>query len=264
MKIVLGIVATAALALVMGGCGSSSEGGDGFGSEPDLAGAKARFDHPDGTFSGANASQVLDRGSEGSSSADGLNFGAPTGSGSGSSTTKSLGLHVLDATSGRSSPFNCNAFSSGQQTGSCTCPSGGSIDYVIRSDGEGAARGAVMKIRMNACASGDSMVDGNEYLDIRTDTTVQTKPVFSMLLIIDAQVTNAGVSKHIDLQSRYSNGSAEIAVKVDDGWVVVRVESPNNGESGSWTVRDKNGSWTCTVDNGHGTCSSDKGETKTF
>jgi len=264
MKIVLGIVATAALALAMGGCGSSSEGDDGFGSEPDLAGAHARFDHPDGTFSSGNAASILDRGTEGSSSAEGLNFGAPTGSGS-STTTKSVGLHVLDATSGRSSPFNCNAFTSGQQTGSCTCPGGGSIDYALRTDGgAGASRSAVMKIRMNACASADSLIDGTEYLDIRTDTTDQQHPVFSLLLVVDAQVTHAGVSKHIDLQSRYSNGAAEIAVKVDDGWVVVSIKSSSNGESGSWTIRDKNGSWTCTVDSGHGSCTSDKGETKAF
>lgn len=263
MKMVLGFVATAALALAMGGCGSSSQEDDGFGDSPDLAGVQARFDKPDGTFSGANASQVFERGSDGSSSADGLNFGAPTGSGS-STTTKSVGLHVLDATSGRSSPFACNAFQSGQQSGSCSCPNGGSIDYTVRSDSQGASRGAVMKIRMNACGTGDALIDGNEYLDIRTDTTDQKNPVFSMLLVIDANVTRAGVSKHIDLQSRFSNGAAEIAVKVDDGWVVVSIKSSNNGQSGTWTVRDKNGSWTCTASSGHGSCSNDKGETKTF
>ena len=107
------------------------------------------------------------------------------------------------------------------------------------------------------------MIDGTEYIDIRTDTTDQKKPVFSMLLVIDATVTRAGVTKHIDLQSRYSNGGAEIAVKVDDGWVVVSIKS-SGGNSGTLTVRDKNGSWTCTAEDGHGTCASDKGETKTF
>lgn len=260
MKIVLGFVATAALALAMGGCGSSSQG-DGFGAEPDLAGVQGRFDKPDGTFNGNNAARVFEGGTNGSSSASELNFG---GGSSGSSSTKSVGLHVLDAASGKASPFSCTALQSGQQSGSCSCPSGGSIDYILSSSGQGSARSGLMKFRMNACSSGDTTIDGSEYLDIHSDTTDPKHPTFYMLLMVDATVTRAGRSHRVDLQARYSNGSAEIAVKVDDGWVVVSAKSGADGKSGSWSVRDRNGTWTCTMTNGHGTCSSDKGETKTF
>lgn len=263
MKNVLGFVATAALALAMGGCGSSSEG-DGFGPDPDLASVQSRFDKPDGTFNANNASRVFESGTNGSSSASDLNFGGSGSSSSSSSSTKSLGLHVLDAASGKSSPFSCTALQSGQQSGSCSCPSGGSIDYRISSSGQGSSREGLMKFRMNACSSGDTTIDGSEYLDIHSDTTDPKHPSFNMLLMVDATVTRAGQTHRLDLQARYSNGSAEIAVKVDDGWVVVSAKSGADGKSGSWSVRDRNGSWTCTTSNGHGTCSSDKGETKTF
>ena len=269
MKIVLGFVATAALALAIGGCGSSSGGGDGLGGGPDFAAVQARFDKPDGTFSSGNAAQVLQHGTDGSSSTADLNLaGGSTSSTGSSTTTKSMGLQLLDAASVRpsSSPFGaCSALASGQRSGSCACPAGGSIDYDITGSGQaGAGTNGVMSFRMNACASGDTTIDGTEYIDIHSDTSDQQHPLYSMLLAIDATVTNAGVSKHIDLQWRYSNGVTEIAVKVDDGWVVVGISSSANGQSGTWSVRDKNGSWTCTLANGHGTCSGSNGETRTF
>lgn len=264
MKIVLGFVATAVLALAVGGCGSSSESGDDLGPDPDLASVQTRFDKPDGTFSSSNAAQVFDRGADGSGAATGFNFAGPMGGGGGASSTKNVGIQILEARGGGASPFACSALQSGQTSGSCACPSGGSFDYSMRADGAGAVRSALMKIRMNKCATGSGSIDGNEYLDIRTDATDQKAPKFSMLLVINADVTHEGVTKHIDLQSRFSNGAAEIAVKVDDGWVVVSVKAASDGSGGTWSVRDKNGSWTCTVDDGHGTCKSDKGETKTF
>jgi hypothetical protein len=262
MKIVLGFAATA-LALAMGGCGSSSEG-DGFGPDPDLAGIQGRFDRPDGTFNASNASRVFESGTNGSSSASELNFGSGGSSGGSSTETKSVGLHVLDAASGKASPFHCSALQSGQQSGSCACPSGGSIDYLMSGSGQGSSRSALMKFRMNACSSGDTTVDGTEYIDVRTDATDPKKPSFSMLLVIDATVMRAGQSKRIDLQARFASTGYEIAVKVDDGWVVVSAKSSENGKAGSWSVRDRNGSWTCSMSDGHGSCSSDKGETKTF
>ena len=266
MKIVLGLVSTAALALVLGGCGSSSSGGDGFGPDPDVTSVQNRFDKPDGTFSAGNAADVFKRGMDGSSSAAGLDFSGSSGSSSGGSVTKkNVGLHVLDAASGSSSPFHCIALQSGQESGSCDCPAGGSIDYAVSSSGaQGGERDGLLKFRLNACATGDAVIDGSEYIDIRTDTSDQAHPLYSLLFLVDATVTKAGVAHHVDVQARYSNGAAEIAVKVDDGWVVVSIKSSANGESGSWSVRDKNGSWTCTETNGHGTCSNDKGEKRSF
>jgi hypothetical protein len=265
MKIVLGFVATAALALAMGGCGSSSDG-DGFGADPDLSAVRSRFDQPDGTLSEGNAARVLDQGTNGSSSTSDLNFAGGGGGSDGSASTQSMGLQLLDATSLKpaSGGFaGCSALASGQQSGSCACPSGGSIDYVIRANGQGGgASNALMKFRLNACASGETIIDGTEYIDVRTDTTNQSRPVYSMLLVIDATVTNKGVAKKLDLQWRYSNGATEFAARVDDGWVVVSIKTTSTG--GTWTVRDRNGSWTCIVDDGHGSCTSDKGVIKKF
>jgi hypothetical protein len=264
MKILLGFAATAALALALGGCASSSDDGDGFGPDPDLTGVRSRFEQPDGTFSEANASKVFEQGTNGSSSAGDLNLSG-TGS-SGTSTKKTMGLQLLDATSlhPTSSGFaGCSALASGQQSGSCACPGGGSIDYVIRASGQGgAASGGLVKFRMNACSSGDTTIDGSEYIDIHTDTSNQQHPLYSMLLVLDATVTNKAGTKKIDLQWRYANGATEIAAKVDDGWVVVSIKQSSTG--GTWTVRDRNGSYTCTVDSGHGSCTSDKGVTRTF
>jgi hypothetical protein len=267
MKIVLGFVATAALALAMGGCSSSSED-DGFGNVPDLDGVRTRFEQPDGTLSEGNASKVLEQGTNGSSSAGGLNFAGGGGSGSGSSSTQSMGLQLLNASSSvEPASFGfagCSALASGQQTGSCACPSGGSIDYAIRASGQGGGTSnALMKFQLNACSSGETTIDGTEFIDIRTDNA-SGKLQYSMLLVIDATVTHKGVGKKLDLQWRYANGATEFAARVDDGWVVVSIKQSSSGTGGTWTVRDKNGSWTCVYDDGHGTCTSSTGATKKF
>jgi hypothetical protein len=257
MKFVLGFVSVASLALAMGGCGSSSSG-DGAGALPDFNAVNARFDKPDGTFNDGNASAVFQHGMDGSSSAADLDLSSGGSSSSSSSTTKkSVGLSLLS-----SGAFGaCSPFVGGQQTGSCSCPAGGSLDYTLASDGND---GGAFRFNFNACATSNELIDGTEYFEAHSDTSDPKHPLYSFLLVVDATVTRNGMSKHLDLQARYGNGGYEIAVKVDDGYVVVSAKLSVDGKGGTWTVRDKNGSWTCDVANGHGTCTGSNGQTRKF
>ncbi|MBX3187700.1 MAG: hypothetical protein KF819_11820 [Labilithrix sp.] len=249
MKIVSGLVATVVVgSLVLVGCGSDDE----FGPAPDLSAAHERFDRPDGTFNGANAKGVIESGSKGTS---GLDFTGRSSDSSGSGTKpKSGGLKLADADSD-DSPFQCDALLSGQQTGSCACPSGGSMNYAM-SGGQG---DSLIRIRLDRCAMDDTVIDGHQYMSMRTNNGAYT-----MLFVIDATVTSEGRSERVQLQSRFTDGETELAVHVDDGWVVVSIKRDAAGGGVTYSVRDRNGTSTCVFEggeNGRGQCTSSNGET---
>jgi hypothetical protein len=251
------VLGVSAISFVVG-CGSSSSG-DPFGAEPDYGAVKAHFDHPDGTFGSGNAASVF-ASSTGSGSANVGNVFAPSGGssspGGGNVATKSKSLRIL----GDGSAFHCTALEAGQRSGSCACPTSGSFSYQI--DGAQTASGqssdVTMKLRIDACAAGDTVVDGHEFLHM-TSSSAGGNASYSMLFVVDIDVRKGAESHHWDLQESYSNGKVELAARVDDGWVVVVASTSSDGTSGTFTVRDRNGSWTCTETAGAGSCTSDKG-----
>lgn len=257
MKIVAGLLSVAMLGALAIGCGGDEE--QGF-TDAEIAAFDARFANPDGTLSGGNVASVISGAKDNQSSMAGANV-----TGNSQATGGSEGGSTIAKKSGDLSPLAnsgsyCNALVSGQTQGSCECPNGGSFDYEIRGAGAGggSASNTLMRIKMNACASGSSVIDGSEYLSMQSDTTDQRNPKFSMLFVINATITEGGKSKKVDAQMRYSNGLTEIAVRVDDGWVIVGTKSA--GGTVTYTVRDRNGSWTCVYDGKGGTCTSGKGE----
>ncbi len=259
MKIVAGLLSVSMLGVLAVGCGGSDDEGL---SDAEVAAMETRFAKPDGTLSGGNAAAVLSGAKDNQSSASGANVtgnGSATGSSSTTVAKKSLDLvpmAIAPLTS--SNPFVCSALQSGSQSGSCACPSGGDFSYAIRGAGGGGSGNTVMRIKMNACASGTTVIDGSEFLSIQSDTSDQRNPKFSMLFVIDATVTSDGKTKKVDAQMRYSNGGYEVAVRVDDGWVIVG--SKTAGGVTTTVVRDRNGSWTCVYESAKGQCTSDKGE----
>jgi hypothetical protein len=257
MKKVFVGAALAALAVVVSACSSGSD--DPFGAEPDYGAVRAHFDHPDGTIGSGNLSDVMAR----SSGSGDANVGGVFGGGSSSSSSSNSGgitsksLHFLS----NDTAFHCSALEAGQQSGSCACPSGGSFSYEIdgQSSGSGQSRSsdATMKFSIDACASGDTVVSGKEFLHISTSSQSGTVD-YSMLFVVNATIVKAGVTHTLDLEEEYANGKVDLAIHVDDGWVVV--SASGSAGNGTLTIRDRNGTWTCSSQNGAGTCTSDSGK----
>lgn len=260
MKIVAGFVAVAMLGVLAVGCGGDDEEL----SDGELANIEARFAQPDGTLSAGNTKSVIEGAKGNQSTASELNV---TGNdvGGGSATTKSWGvgssLRTLGIETKGENAFACNALMSGQQSGTCACPSGGSFTYSMSSTGQGGGpTSTLMKIRLDACATGTTTIDGHEYLSMQSDTSDRANPSFSMLFVIDATIRSPRETKKIDAQLRYSKGAAEIAVRVDDGWVIVGWKASSSGTGVTYTIRDKRGTWTCVIDADKATCTSPTGE----
>lgn len=263
MKKVFVGAALAALTVVVSACSGGSD--DPFGPDPDYGAVRAHFDHPDGTIGSGNLADVMSRSSgSGDANVGGVFGGGSSSSSSSSSNTggiTSKSLHFLS----NDTAFHCSALESGQQSGTCSCPSGGSFTYAIdgQSSGSGQSRSsdATMKFSIDACASGDTVVSGKEFLHISTSSNAQQGGTvdYSMLFVVNATIVKAGVTHTLDIEEEYGNGKVDLAVHVDDGWVVV--SASGSAGNGSLTIRDRNGTWTCTSTNGAGTCTSDSGKT---
>jgi hypothetical protein len=250
-----GVCAAVAVAFAVAACGSSGSGSDPFGAEPDYNAVQGHFDHPDGTFNGGNAGSVM---GNATGSAD-ANVGGVF-SGGGTSTSGSgvqqKALHILGGTT--SSQLACSDLQAGNRTGSCTCPSGGSFSYEVDGGGSQSNSDFTMKLRMNACASQDVVVDGTEFLHMVSSQGAGGAQSFNMLFVVTATVSKGGVTHTLDLAEQVdSSGTLRLAVKVDDGWVVVSVKEGASGVT--YEVKDKDGTWTCNYQNGAGTCTSDHG-----
>ncbi len=242
-----GVVAMAMLV----GCGSGGSS-DPFGSEPDYNEVQGHFDHPDGTFNGSNAGAVFNN-ANGSGDA---NVGGVFSGGSASSSSSGVqqkALHIL----GGNAQLSCSDLQAGNRSGSCACPSGGSFSYEVDGGGDQSNSDMTMKLRMNACASDDVVVDGSEFLHMSETKDPSGQAQLRMLFVIRATVKKGADTHTLDLAEEYDNGTLQIAVKVDDGWVAVVIKQSANGTT--YQVRDKDGTWTCNYQNGSGTCTSDKG-----
>lgn len=240
-----------AFGLALVACGSSSSGSDPFGAEPDYNEVQQRFDHPTGTFNAGNAASVFAGASgSGDANAAGVFTG---GSSSSSSGVQQKALRIL----GNNPQLTCSDLSAGHRSGSCSCPSGGSFDYAIEGGGDQSNADVTMKVRLDACASNDVVVDGSEFLHMTAQKNASGQSDFNMLFVIKAHVARGAEQHDVDIAEEYGNGTLRIAVKVDDGWVTVTIKS--SGTGGSYEVRDKNGTYTCTYDNAQGQCTSSNG-----
>lgn len=256
------------LVLAAVGC-SSSNGSDPFGPDPDYAAIDQRFASPDGTFTNANAGSVFSKYGDNKQTSQDVDMSGAT---SGSSSSSSSGVHsqalkVLDlAQTGGSTSPRCIALEHGDETGSCSCPDGGSFAY----DFTGAralqnASGPIdvsLKLRLEACASKGIVIDGREFVRLHADRAaggkVDEKSV-GALLVADITARKGAETHTIDLAARFESGQVEIAIQVDDGWITIR------GDGESFVVRDRNGTWTCQKSaTGGGSCTNATGETRKF
>jgi hypothetical protein len=239
-----------AVAAFATGCGSSSSN-DPFGPEPDYAEVQGRFDHPTGTFNAANAGSVIGSANGSSDANVGGVFSGGSAATPGAAATQSL--QILSG----SAQFVCSDLQAGNRSGSCACPSGGSFTYEMDGGGDPNNSDITMKVRAQACASGDATVDGTEFVHVSSTKNASGQTDFRMLFVIHVTVRKGAQTHTLDAAEQYASGTLQIAVKVDDGWVTVVIQTAPS--SITYEVRDKDGTWTCKDQNGAGTCTSSKG-----
>ena len=251
----------------------SSSPSDPFGPSPDFNQLQAKFDHPSGTFArGSEASVFGSYASQRGGSADQYGIattgsGGATGSGGTGITTQSL--RILDNAGGTSSATWCSALAHGASSGSCACPSGGTVYYdmsgvqQVRAQNGAGPVDVTLRLRYDACAIETTTIDGREFAKMKSVGTPSASDL-EMLLDAHFRVSAPGLSETVDLDLSYVDGKWWISVTVDDGFIVVGSDSGYSGatKTGTIYVHERGASWTCTLTNGQGTCTSDQGETR--
>ncbi len=270
MKSVLAAFVPVVAIFVASGCSGAPSSP--FGADPNFTQIQSRMTHPDGTFNPAKAGGVFSQyGSlQSSSSSTGV-----AGKSSGSSTAASYrpnGLKLQDAMGDATA--TCSDIKQGALTGSCGCPGGGTFtydfsEYKSAQQGSNGTADVTARVALSQCVStnGD-MIDGKEFVHAHMDKSAAAQDA-SFMLVLDATLRVQGVSHTVDLNALFDQSSTagskiQIAVQVDDGWVVVEASASADGKSGSYTVRDKNGSWICSASNGTGTCTGTDGVAHSF
>ena len=268
MRTSLASVCLASLALVsVSAVGCSSASNDPFGATPDFQQVEAKFNAPTGTFASGSESQVISGLTQQRAAQNG-GFGiGSTGSSqsasSGGTTAKSL--RFLDVNGGAAF---CPALQSGAESGSCACPSGGSLAYDMSGmqqmrNYHGGSVDVTLKVRAEGCTMNDASLDGTEFAKIKSSGT-PSKADLLMLFDLHMTATVKGQTERIDADFEYLNGKFWFSIGVNDGTVTVSSDSSWDSatKSGTIVVKDRNETWTCTFSGGKGTCASDKGPSR--
>ena len=254
------------------GCSGGSTN-DGFGPEPDFAQVEAKYQAPTGTFAVGTEGAVFGGfASQAKGSSSGFAIGGTTSGSSDSAMTGGIqmkSLHALGGDSGSTSDF-CPAFKSGQESGSCACPNGGTLAYDFTGmkalqQYKSGPIDITLRVRANACQANGATVDGSEFVKMKSAGTPSAKDL-TMLFDIHLSATANGQTARIDADFLYVNGKFWYGVSVNDGTVVVSSASSWNQatETGTIYVHDRNETWTCALVNGAGSCTSDKGPARTL
>jgi hypothetical protein len=253
------------------GCSGSSSSP--FGADPNFTQIQSRMAHPDGTFAPQKAGNVFSQ--FGSLQSSSSSAGVAGSSATPTSSTKSYrpnGLKLADAMGDAKN--TCTDMKQGNLTGNCACPGGGSFaydfsEYKAQQSGANGSADVTARVAMSQCVSSNGdMIDGKEFVHLHADKSSAASNA-SFLLVLDATLRVGGVSHTVDVNALFDESSStgtkvQIAVQVDDGWVVVEASASADGKSGSYTVRDKNGSWTCSATNGAGSCTGADGAAHSF
>ncbi len=269
MKSVLVAFVPVVAVFVATGCSGGSSSSP-FGADPNFTQIQSRMSHPDGTFNPAKAGSVF--GQYGSLQSSSSSAGVAGKSGSTSTASyRPNGLKLQDAMGDAS--HSCTDIKQGNLTGNCACPGGGTFAYDFSeyksAQGSNGSADVTARVAMSSCVSANGdMIDGKEFVHAHVDKSAAASNA-SFMLVLDATLRVQGVTHTVDVNALFDESSTtgakiQIAVQVDDGWVVVEASASADGKSGSYTVRDKAGSWTCSATNGAGTCTGSDGVSHAF
>src|SRR5262249_29214909 len=147
---------------------------------------QGHFDHPDGTFTADNASNVFGSTSSTSSVPNLTGTSTDTSSSSTGTGVGTRSLHFLG-----NPTISCAALDQKQTSGSCACPNGGDFQYQIEPSGGGGGGDstAVVRAAFTACSANDVTIDGKEFAKV---TTSQAAGTFSMFAVLDLNVQKGG------------------------------------------------------------------------
>ena len=253
-------------ALAMVGCGSSTS--NPYGPDPDFNAVQSKLSTPTGTLPVGKESVVFsDFQNQAASQGNGFNYGGVGSSGS-STGVKSLALHVLG--NGANNTW-CPALENGQSSGSCTCPTGGSLVYdfsgVQQLQGQQAHGPIDVTLRLHAdhCSADGGVVDGSEFIKVKSTASMVTADNLFMFLDVHLTMSKPPVQATINLDAEYLGGKWWYAVEVNDGTVIVASDTAHwDGatKTGTVYVHAKDTSWTCQLTSGKGTCTSEKGDVR--
>jgi len=259
------VLGGAVLGIVAIGCSSSSSSSDPFGGTPNFGTIQQQFQHPTGTFTGKESQTFSAYASEQSNSSALSGFGSPAGGTTTGQSHLNLRLEGLGVHLEGGAP----ACTFTNETGSCNCPGGGTIQYDISgikqySDAlqKGGTVDATIKYKASACSDGNGQsIDGtlfeNYHGTVPAAGSQPSKTPSDFSIIVDAHLTAVSAARgtvKVDLDFEFAtvNGvySEAFSVQVNDGNVVVTGTWNSNTKTGTITVVDKDGTTTCTASDG--------------
>lgn len=260
-----------------GSSGTSSSGGSGVAA-PDFAALTVSLTTPTGTLQpGSEGTVAASFGKQLTASTDGSPFGGSDSDSDSATSTNSialgdgrLALRALHTLGG--GPV-CPGLTTGG-TGTCACPSGGSLDYnvpaggvdkLFTKQGTGPINTTLSLIANNCAEGGGESINGKVFINAKS-TKVDNS---DLVLIESVHMVVAGGAKpgqyDVDLLFDFSSTPQRIvfAVDVPDGKVLVSGSWDATTKNGSLTITDKTGKTTCTVAAGTGTCTGPNGQVRT-
>lgn len=275
------------VAVTMTATACSSSNNDPFGPDPDFTTIQSSLQRPTGTFARGSEVSIIGA-SQSQKTSDGFpmgGFAAPSGtatasgSGAGSTaggtTTASMQMQSLRILGGPSSTSTwCPAISTGDGAGSCSCPGGGSLAYdfsgvdAVKARAQTGATGPVdvtLRVHADQCTVQGITIDGGEYVKVESAGTPSASDLFMLLVVrLGVRIAASPDEHRLDVDALYDDGKFWVAVRVDDGVVVVSSDTgwDSATKTGTIYVKDKNATWTCTLTNGAGQCTSNTGETR--
>jgi|GEM_PF-2882528 len=273
------LLVCAASALAAAGCSVASD--DPFGPEPDFVTLEQRFVLPTGTLTEANAAAVLARYEDERRAAPRIELGAvPPGArerpmaAGGAAGVRSQALHLLAlAETGRPTNPRCLAIDHGDARGSCACPEGGAFAYdfseVRAAQQSRGPAAATLKVRFDACRSGDVAIDGREVVRLEVqgpgrDDRGDGERTRVSFVFADLTVERGGEEHAVVVAARPAGDDLELALQVGDGWISVRGGTFAPGSAGGFVLRDREATWTCTTQGTARRCTTDAGRSLSF
>lgn len=251
--------------LAMVGCGSADS--NPYGPDPDFNAVQSKLSTPTGTLAaGRESAAFTDYQTQAANQANGFNY-AGVGSSSSSGGVSSQALHVLG---NQASNTWCPALQNGQTSGSCTCPSGGSLSYDFAgiqqlNQQQHGPIDVTLRLHADHCSAEGGVVDGSEFIKLKSTGATVTSDNLFMFLDVHLTMSKPPVQARIDLDAEYLDGKWWYAVEVSDGTLIVASDTAHwdgSTKTGTVYVHAKDASWTCELTNGKGTCTNEKGDAR--
>ncbi len=224
----LALIGVGALGVI--GCGGASTAST---ADPDDTAIRNQADHPDGTFDATTVAKVLE--------------------------ARSYPGPAMYLSAFLFSPY-CHALAY-DDSGSCPCPGGGSVDFTNVFTGPDHDRDDVVHTQLHACATDGIVLDGHEYLHahVRPSETVPLQADLTKIAEMDVSVADGHGVQPLELRVLVSTRAiagdvVRLSVKTPSGWLTLTLRGS------AFDIGDGHGSFACEPVKGGGySCTSNDG-----